>query len=90
MHPLTAGQIRAQVDTILEDNTENSVPVFARNWCSYARVYFACVNRFQYPGQLPPGAHHVLGLGLGESRLHAFAQRAPVALVNGCHISAGH
>jgi heterodisulfide reductase subunit A len=90
MRHFSDGQIMAQIDTLLADNPEQKVIVFACNWCSYAGGDAAGISRMQYP------ASNRLIRTMCSARvdeafvLRAFRKGAPVVLVSGCHFSDCH
>jgi len=90
MHHFTDGQIEAQIDAILEQDSLQRVLVFACNWCSYAGADFAGVSRFQYP----PNARLIRTMCSGRVSekfvWRAFEKGSPVVLVSGCHIGDCH
>ena len=90
MHHFTDRQVEAQVDAILEENTDQRILTFACNWCSYAGADFAGVSRMQYP----PNARVIRTMCSGRVSekfiWRAFEQGAPVVLVSGCHIGDCH
>ena len=90
MHHFTDDQIIAQIDSILKEETENRILVFACNWCSYAGADFAGISRLQYP----PNARLIRTMcsaRVSEKFIwHGFEKGAPVILVSGCHIGDCH
>lgn len=90
MHHFTDGQIEAQIDAILEQDSLQRILVFACNWCSYAGADFAGVSRFQYP----PNARLIRTMCSGRVSekfvWRAFEKGSPVVLVSGCHIGDCH
>jgi heterodisulfide reductase subunit A len=83
-------QILAMVRSILEENPEDKILVFACNWCSYAGADFAGLSRLQVPesGRLI----RVMCSGRVDEEfvLEAFRLGAPIVLVSGCHFADCH
>jgi len=77
--------IYAQMDAMLEEDPETTIPTFACNWCSYAGADTAGVGRMAYP----PNANIIRTMCSGrvspEFVWYAFRKGAPVVLVSGCH-----
>jgi heterodisulfide reductase subunit A len=90
MHHFTDGQIEAQVDAILEKNTDERIVVFACNWCSYAGADFAGVSRLQYPANARLIRTMCSGRVDEKFVWRSFEKGAPVVLVSGCHIGDCH
>ena len=90
MRHFTDQQIYAQIDAALERDPQNTIVVFACNWCSYAGADTAGTSRLQYP----PNARVIRTMCSGRVRedfvLHAFRKGAPVVLVSGCHYADCH
>ncbi|MCX5800415.1 MAG: hydrogenase iron-sulfur subunit [Candidatus Eisenbacteria bacterium] len=83
-------QIYAQIDAILEENSQNKVVVFACNWCSYAGADFAGVSRLQYPATNRLIRTMCSGRVNEDFVLYAFRKGAPIVLVSGCHFADCH
>jgi heterodisulfide reductase subunit A len=90
MRHFTDRQILSQVDTILEENPEEKVVVFACNWCSYAGGDMAGISRLQYPAS--PRLIRTMCSGRVDEHfvLYAFQKGAPIVLVSGCHFADCH
>jgi len=77
--------IYAQLDAILDEDSQDKVVTFACNWCSYAGADTAGVSRMAYP----PNARIIRTMCSGrvnpEFVWYAFRKGAPVVLVSGCH-----
>lgn len=90
MHHFTDDQIIAQIDSILKEETENRILVFACNWCSYAGADFAGISRLQYPANARL-IRTMCSARVSEKFIwHGFEKGAPVILVSGCHIGDCH
>jgi heterodisulfide reductase subunit A len=85
MRHFTDAQIYAQIDAILEKDSQDKVVVFACNWCSYAGGDFAGISRLQYPVSSRLIRTMCSGRVKDEFVLYAFRKGAPVVLVSGCH-----
>ena len=90
MNHFTDDQIQQQVNTVLSDQPESKLLVFACNWCSYAGADFAGVSRLQYPANIR--IIRTMCSGRVDSRFiwGAFENGAPIVLVSGCHIGDCH
>jgi heterodisulfide reductase subunit A len=82
--------IYAQIDAILENDSQEKVVAFACNWCSYAGADTAGVSRMEYP----PNARIIRTMCSArvnpEFVWYAFQKGAPVVLVSGCHYADCH
>jgi len=90
MNHFTDSQILAQVDALLEENTEEKILAFACNWCSYAGADFAGVSRLQYPPNVRLIRTMCSGRVDEKFIWDGFKKGAPVVLVSGCHIGDCH
>ena len=90
MNHFTDSQILTQVDTLLEENTEEKILAFACNWCSYAGADFAGVSRLQYPPNVRLIRTMCSGRVDEKFIWDGFKKGAPVVLVSGCHIGDCH
>jgi heterodisulfide reductase subunit A len=85
MRHFTDQAVYAQLDAILEEETQDKIVTFACNWCSYAGADTAGVGRMAYP----PNARIIRTMCSGrvspEFVWYAFKRGAPVVLVSGCH-----
>ena len=90
MNHFTDDQIICQIDALLEDKAQETVLVFACNWCSYAGADYAGVSRLQYPASV--NIIRTMCSGRVDKKFiwHAFLKGAPVVLVSGCHIGDCH
>jgi len=90
MKHFTDRQIEAQIDAMLEYNSQDKVLAFACNWCSYSGGDLAGTNRFQYP----PNTRLIRTMCSGRVDkkfvLRAFARGAPIVLLSGCHFADCH
>jgi heterodisulfide reductase subunit A len=82
--------IYAQIDAILENDSQEKAVAFACNWCSYAGADTAGVSRMEYP----PNALIIRTMCSArvnpEFVWYAFQKGAPVVLVSGCHYADCH
>ncbi len=90
MNHFTDKQILNQVDTLLEESTEEKILAFACNWCSYAGADYAGVSRLQYPPNVRVIRTMCSGRVDEKFIWEGFAKGAPVILVSGCHIGDCH
>ncbi len=90
MNHFTDTQIQAQVETLLEEHTEEKILAFACNWCSYAGADFAGVSRLQYPPNVRLIRTMCSGRVDEKFIWDGFKKGAPVVLVSGCHIGDCH
>jgi heterodisulfide reductase subunit A len=90
MNHYTDAQLEAQVDSILREEGDRRVLVFACNWCSYAGADYAGVSRLQYPANTRLIRTMCSGRVDAKFVWRAFAKGAPVVLVSGCHIGDCH
>lgn len=90
MNHFTDNQIQQQVNTVLSDQAESKLLVFACNWCSYAGADYAGVSRLQYPDNVR--IIRTMCSGRVDTRFiwRAFEKGAPIVLVSGCHIGDCH
>ncbi len=90
MNHFTDDQIQQQVNSVLSDQAESKLLVFACNWCSYAGADFAGVSRLQYPANIR--IIRTMCSGRVDSKFiwRAFENGAPIVLVSGCHIGDCH
>ncbi len=90
MKHFTDDQIMAQIDSILAENSQDKVVVFACNWCSYAGGDTCGLSRLQYPHS--PRLIRTMCSGRVDEKfvLHAFKLGAPIVLVSGCHFTDCH
>jgi heterodisulfide reductase subunit A len=85
MRHFTDAQIRAQIDTLTEENAEKKIVAFCCNWCAYAGADFAGVSRMQYPPSVRIIRTMCSGRVSPKFVEHAFARGAGAVLVAGCH-----
>ena len=90
MKHYTDSQIEEQIDSLLEENPEKKVVIFACNWCSYAGADYAGVSRLQYPSQVRLIRTMCSGRVDKKFIWRAFIKGAPVVLVSGCHFGDCH
>ena len=90
MRHFTDDQIMAQVRAILSEKTEDTVFVFACNWCSYAGGDMAGISRIQYPASNRVIRTMCSARVSEEMVLEAFRCGAPTVLVSGCHYADCH
>ena len=90
MHHFTDGQINAQIDATLEEETQERILIFACNWCSYAGADFAGVARLQYPANTRLIRTMCSGRVSEDFIWRAFRLGAPVVLLSGCHFGDCH
>lgn len=90
MNHYTDKQILGQVDSMLEEEPDTKILVFACNWCSYAGADYAGVSRLQYPENVH--LVRVMCSGRVDEKFiwEGFKAGAPVVLVSGCHIGDCH
>jgi heterodisulfide reductase subunit A len=92
MQNFTDGQIKAMIDTALEDIPEDEPKIisFLCNWCAYAGSDLAGVSRLQYP----PNTRTIRLMCTGRVDplfiYHALLKGADGVLVGGCHIGDCH
>jgi heterodisulfide reductase subunit A len=90
MKHFTDQQILAQIDAILEEDSQEKIVIFACNWCSYQGGDNAGMSRLQYP----PAGRIIRTMCSGrvdeQFILCAFAKGAPIVLVSGCHFADCH
>jgi heterodisulfide reductase subunit A len=90
MRHFTDEQIVAQVRAVLANKPQNTVFVFACNWCSYAGGDMAGISRIQYPATNRVVRTMCSARVSPEMVLEAFRCGAPVVLVSGCHYADCH
>jgi len=90
MNHFTDSQILNQVDTMLEEKTDEKILAFACNWCSYAGADNAGVSRLQYPANIRLIRTMCSGRVDEKFIWEGFKKGAPVILVSGCHIGDCH
>ncbi len=90
MNHYTDDQITHQANSMLEEEPESKILVFACNWCSYAGADYAGVSRLQYPSNVRLIRTMCSGRIDEKFIWQAFKKRAPVVLVSGCHIGDCH
>jgi heterodisulfide reductase subunit A len=90
MNHYTDDQITHQAASMLEEEPELKILVFACNWCSYAGADYAGVSRLQYPSNVRLIRTMCSGRIDEKFIWQAFKNRAPVVLVSGCHIGDCH
>lgn len=90
MNHFTDDQINFQADTMLSEDPESKILVFACNWCSYAGADYAGVSRYQYPANVRLIRTMCSGRVDEKFIWRAFKNRASVVLVSGCHIGDCH
>ncbi len=90
MNHFTDNQIQQQVNTVLSDQAESKLLVFACNWCSYAGADYAGVSRLQYPANVRIIRTMCSGRVDTKFIWRAFEKGAPIVLVSGCHIGDCH
>jgi heterodisulfide reductase subunit A len=90
MNHYTDDQITHQANSMLEEEPESKILVFACNWCSYAGADYAGVSRLQYPSNVRLIRTMCSGRIDEKFIWQAFKMRAPVVLVSGCHIGDCH
>ena len=90
MNHFTDEQILSQSDSMLANDPESKILVFACNWCSYAGADYAGVARLQYPANVR--LIRVMCSGRVDEKFiwNGFSQGAGVILVSGCHIGDCH
>ncbi len=90
MNHYSDAQIMAQVQAILEDNSDEKVVCFACNWCSYAGADSAGIARLSYPPNVRLIRTMCSGRVDEKFIWRAFEMEAPVVLVSGCHFGDCH
>ncbi len=90
MRHFTDEQLLAQVRSVLSENPQDKVLVFACNWCSYAGGDMAGISRMQYPATNRVVRTMCSARVSAEMVLEAFRCGAPVVLVSGCHYADCH
>jgi heterodisulfide reductase subunit A len=90
MRHFSDAQIIGQIDSLLEEDQQEKVIVFACNWCSYAGGDTAGIGRMQYPASNRLIRTMCSGRVDEDFVLRAFRKGAPVVLVSGCHFSDCH
>ena len=90
MNHFTDSQILTQVDTLLEENADEKILVFACNWCSYAGADYAGISRLQYPPNVRLVRTMCSGRVDKKFIWDGFRKGAAVILVSGCHIGDCH
>ncbi len=90
LNHFTNEQIVAQVDAALAHEPHKRILVFACNWCSYAGMDFAGVNRLQQPTNARVIRTMCSARVDPEFVLRAFRLGAAAVLVSGCHFGDCH
>jgi len=85
MRYFTDDQILAQIDAAAEVGSENKIIAFCCNWCSYAGADMAGTGRIQYPTSVRIVRTMCSGRVAWKHIDRAFAKRAGMVLVSGCH-----
>jgi heterodisulfide reductase subunit A len=90
MRHFTDAQYMAQIRSVLAEDAQKKVFVFACNWCSYAGGDTAGISRLQYPSTNRLVRTMCSARVSEEMVLEAFRCGAPIVLVSGCHYSDCH
>jgi heterodisulfide reductase subunit A len=85
MRNFTDDQVCAQIDAATELEPENKTIAFCCNWCSYAGADMAGTSRIQYPPTVRIIRTMCSGRVAWKHIDRAFARRAALVLVSGCH-----
>jgi len=90
MRNFTDDQVYAQIDSATEVEPEKKIVAFCCNWCSYAGADMAGTSRMQYPTSVRIIRTMCSGRIAWRHIDRAFARRAGIVLVSGCHIGDCH
>lgn len=90
MRHFSDAQLIAQVQSILANEPQEKVFVFACNWCSYAGGDMAGISRISYPSTNRVVRTMCSARVSEDMVLEAFRCGAPVVLVSGCHYADCH
>jgi len=85
MRHFTDDQILSQIDAATELEPERKIIAFCCNWCSYAGADMAGTSRMQYPSSVRIIKTMCSGRVSWKHIDRAFARRAALVLVSGCH-----
>ncbi len=90
MRNFTDDQILGQIDAATELEPEKKIVAFCCNWCSYAGADMAGISRMQYPSSVRIIRTMCSGRVSWRHIDRAFARRAAMVLVSGCHLGDCH
>jgi len=90
MRHFTDEQLLSQVDAYLSEKPQETIIIFACNWCSYPGSDLAGTSRIQYPTHGRVIRTMCSGRVDEKFVLRAFELGAPIVLVSGCHFSDCH